>query len=262
MAEAQKGFATLDDVDTGTFVRFIEWAHKTYYTAAEFAIVVEEDSNSPGSCTDDDQASNNGETPSLDNGIQALNTYAAEAEEDCWGKFPSSIKKSKLRKRISSPKAAITPTSRENLMHSFISRRPVERKSAIGVPPPRRNQSSVECYSDVFLSHARLYVFAEKYDIQPLKTLALDELHAILAIFTLYPDRTGDIIDLLRYVYTHTSESREDEEDMRTLMTQYVGYEMDTLMNDEDFKDLMIEDGGPLLDNFMAMVGRRISSAM
>ena len=36
MAEAQKGFATLEDVDKGTFVRFIEWAHRGYYTAAEF----------------------------------------------------------------------------------------------------------------------------------------------------------------------------------------------------------------------------------
>lgn len=36
MAEAQKGFAVLEEVDEGTFERFIEWAYKGYYTAADF----------------------------------------------------------------------------------------------------------------------------------------------------------------------------------------------------------------------------------
>ena len=43
MTEAQEGFATLEDVDEGTFVRFIEWAHKGYYTAADFSTAI----NSP-----------------------------------------------------------------------------------------------------------------------------------------------------------------------------------------------------------------------
>lgn len=33
--------------------------------------------------------------------------------------------------------------------------------------PPRSNEGPLEDYSEVFLSHARVYVFADKYDIEP-----------------------------------------------------------------------------------------------
>lgn len=91
--------------------------------------------------------------------------------------------------------------------------------------------------------------------------LALDELHATLAIFTLYPERTGDIIDLLQYVYANTQPRgpREGVEDMRTLMTEYVGFEMDVLLENYDFRCIVIENGGDLLADFITMVGRRIS---
>lgn len=36
MAEAQKGFAVLEEVVDDPFERFIEWAYKGYYTAAMF----------------------------------------------------------------------------------------------------------------------------------------------------------------------------------------------------------------------------------
>lgn len=252
MAEAQKGFATLEDVDEGTFIRFIEWAHRGFYTAAEYSTLVEEDPDTAGSRTDDDQASNNGAIPDAEDKPEAL------LDEDDWAGYQAPVKKNKS-KGIKLSHNPPPPTAREDLIQSFVSRKPVERKSAIGIPPPRRNQSSAEDYSDVFLSHARLYVFAEKYDIQPLKMLALDELHAVLAIFTLYLERTEDIVDLLRYVYANTGEPREGVEDMRTLMTHYVGYEMETLIKDTNFRDLMIEDQGDLLGDFMDMVGKRIS---
>ena len=116
-----------------------------------------------------------------------------------------------------------------------------------------------EDYTDVFLSHARLYVFAAKWLIQPLRVLALEELHATLTAYTLYPERTGDILDLLRCFYPETGEPREGLEDMRALMMQYMGYEMETLIECEDFKKLIIENGGELLGDFMTIVKRRIS---
>lgn len=279
MAEGQQGFATLEDVDEGTFVRFIEWAHKGSYTAAEFAGVVEENPKIAGLCTNDDQASKSGEIPIpeeidepfVDGEIPAegYNMPEPPAEiEDGWGSWgggASSSKKSKSKKKTFN---TTPPTTREDLRQSFVSRRPVVRKSAIEISPPRRNQSSAEIYSDVFLSHARLYVFAEKYDIQPLKMLALDELHAVLKDFILHVKRTGDIIDLLRYVYANTGESREGVEDMRTLVMQYVGYQMDTMMKNPEFGDLMIKDRGDLtikergdlLSDLLKMVAKRISS--
>ena len=269
MAEAQKGYATLEDVDKDTFVRFIEWAYKKYYTAAEFTTVLEHGSDSAGLCSEDkrvaekpDQRTNNHAVED-DRQIplyQDISVVQMVEEDDGWGGFGRmSSKKAKFKKREPSPESPPPRTAKEDIKHSIISRRPVKRNSPIKVPPTRGNKSSAEVYSEVFLSHARLYVFAEKYDVQALKMLALDELHATLAIYTLYTKRTSDIINLLHYVYSNTSEPSEGVEDLRTLMTQYMGCEMDILTQDEDFRDLMIEDGGALLSDFMTMVGRRIS---
>ena len=75
------------------------------------------------------------------------------------------------------------------------------------MPGPRSNMHPQENYTEVFLSHARLYVFAEKYDIQPLKKLSRQKLQHTLAIYTLYPERVGDITTLLKYVYVNTAET-------------------------------------------------------
>ena len=268
MVEAQNGVATLKEVDKDTFVRFIQWAHKGYYTAAEFTTVVEDGSDSAGLGTEDERVAEKPvqrtEIPAMEDDDQMITASAIPPEPtfeeyDSWGGGPwgTSPKKGKTKKRA--PR-----TAKEALWHSFISRRPVIRKDAIEVPPPRGNKSPAEVYSDVFLSHARLYVFAEQYDIQALKMLALDELYATLAIYTLYTERTADIINLLRYVYCNTSEPSEGVENLRTLATQYVGCKMDILADDEDFKNLMIEDAkdeGALLSDFMTLVGRRIFEA-
>jgi hypothetical protein len=94
---------------------------------------------------------------------------------------------------------------------------------------------------------------------QPLKSLALEELHNTLAIYTLYRRRTGDIVALLRYVYANTGVITRGGDDLRTLLRDYIGYEMGVLMKDKEFQDLMLEDGGPLLRDFMKMVAKRVT---
>lgn len=149
-------------------------------------------------------------------------------------------------------------SSRAELKRFFICRKARVRQESISIPPPRPNLAPDEDYTDVFLSHAQLYFFAEKYDIQVLRMLALETLQNTLAIFTLHKERTGDIIALLRYVYANTNELHDGIEDLRSLLTQYVGYEMDTLILDKEFRNLMIDDGGALLGDFMEMVLKRI----
>ena len=126
------------------------------------------------------------------------------------------------------------------------------------MPPPRANGAPSENYTDVFLSHARLYVFAEQYEIQKLRMLALDNLHNTLKVFHLYKECTGDIISLLRYAYANTNH-RVNGEDLRALLTDYMGFEMDTLMEDGGFRDLMIENGGELSGDYMQLVRKRIA---
>ena len=265
MAEAQKGFAIIEDVSDDTFVRFIQWAYNGYYDAAKYVLDLESPNSSDNEKNDTNVVVNEPAKLPFDWSIEPEAEPAAEPPTPGWGNFGSGKKSSKKRDKasyeVSVPyaDASTTRSSKKYLKECFIVRKETVRKYSISLPQSRENQAPNEDYTEVFLSHARLYIFAEKYDIQPLKALALEELQAMLAIFNLHIERTGDIIALLRYVYDNTGESTEGVEDMRTLMTHYVGYEMDTLMKDDDFRDLMIEDGGALLGDFMKMVGKRIS---
>ncbi|KAI9808038.1 MAG: hypothetical protein M1827_007544 [Pycnora praestabilis] len=246
MAEAQKGFAVLEEVDEGTFERFIEWAYKGYYTVANFELEAssppppfpcsEEECQKPEWIEDPPADA----LPAAELTVEPISAMEPPTDWDL-----GSFKKGKRRNKTK---------TRQELKESFIHHEHTVRREMISIPHTRANQGVNEDYTEVFLSHARLYVFAEKYDIQSLKTLALEELHNTLAIYTLYRRRTGDIVALLRYVYANTGVG----EDLRTLLRDYIGYEMSVMMKDEEFKVLMVEDGGPLLSDFMEMVAKRI----
>ena len=121
---------------------------------------------------------------------------------------------------------------------------------------PRANSAPSEDYTSVFLSHAHIYVFAEKFDIQPLKGLALKNLHQTLTKFTLWPECVGDIVALARFVYNQTSEPVDGAEPIRSMLKRYIGYEMDVLVEDTGFRDLLGENR-ELLNDFCSMVGER-----
>ena len=125
--------------------------------------------------------------------------------------------------------------------------------------PPRANKLSSEDYTEVFLSHARMYVFADKYDIQPLKMSAIRRLHQTLKVFKLYPARVADITSLIKYTYSNTKDSDNEPDQMRALLIHYVGSEMDILVKSEELKKL-IEEGGPFVGDFLGVVGRTIRS--
>lgn len=122
---------------------------------------------------------------------------------------------------------------------------------------PRANSSPSEDYTDVFLSHARVYVFAEKFDIQPLKRMAMKVLHQTLSIFTLWPECLEDIVALVRFVYSETSKPAHGGEPMRSLLMRYISYEMDVLIGAVGFRDLL-EENRDFLDNFCSYVKRRL----
>ena len=154
------------------------------------------------------------------------------------------------------PEPQALKSSKVIFKESFFARKYKTRQDTITIPTPRPNEQPNENYTPVFLCHAHLYVFARKYDILPLEALALENLHMTLDKFTLYAERTGDIVELLRYIYGSLTSTWEAEE-MREMLRGYIGFEMDVLMKDRDFRGLMKEEGD-LLDDFVEMVGKRI----
>jgi hypothetical protein len=123
---------------------------------------------------------------------------------------------------------------------------------------PVRNKSYNENYLPVFLGHARLYVFADKYDIQPLKLLALKKLHQTLTIFTLYAQRVGDIVGLVKFTYENTVEravsshgntvDRVVTEELRDLVMEYVVSKLEKILGEEF--DHLIREGGDFVVDF------------
>ena len=83
---------------------------------------------------------------------------------------------------------------------------------------PRKNRESCEDYTEVFLCHARLYVFADKYDVGPLRDLSLHKLQRTLAEFILDDKRAEDIVNLLRYNYSNITDCSESIDDLRLLV--------------------------------------------
>ncbi|KAF2177022.1 hypothetical protein K469DRAFT_604966, partial [Zopfia rhizophila CBS 207.26] len=122
---------------------------------------------------------------------------------------------------------------------------------------PRSNSTSNEDFTEVFLAHVCLYSFADKYLIQPLRSLALHKLHQTLKGFKLYHTLVGDIIELARYAYPsdHTPDRNEDGtiDGLQQLITEYIAYEADVIGKSMEFSELM-EEGGQFVGDFWRIV--------
>jgi hypothetical protein len=97
------------------------------------------------------------------------------------------------------------------------------------------NTDPVDNYADVFLSHAEVYCFAYSTDWVSLCALSLHRLIRLLVSFTLYEERTGDIVKLLKFVF----EESERLQEMQHVLVDYAAWNMEILMRDVDFQELL-----------------------
>ena len=227
LSEAHQGFAILDEVEKDTFVRFIIWMYNKDYPEAQHAIIVPE-----------------GDLPKE-------SAQAGQDPDDDWSFWGSKKDKKKGKKKAELEKQSLKETFLE------LQIKLEKANDSDGAPAFRSNQSATEDYTQVFFSHAKMYVFAEKYDIQPLRQLALYKLHRCLAIHTLFEERVSEITDLLKYVYANTAETKSETEDIRTVLAHYVGTEMNTLSKHGDIKGLFVENE-EMMSDFLDMFASRI----
>jgi hypothetical protein len=95
-----------------------------------------------------------------------------------------------------------------------------------------------EDYTNIFLSHARLYVFAECYGITGLMELSLNELHSTLVTFTLHDERVNDIVALVSYCYENLV-----PESLREIVALYAACKVEKLWPSEEFQALVETHG-------------------
>jgi hypothetical protein len=97
------------------------------------------------------------------------------------------------------------------------------------------NNDPADNYANVFLSHAEVYSFAYTTHWGSLCALSLYRLIRSLASFTLFEERTGDIVKLLKFVF----EEKENMHDMRDVLVHYAAWNVEILMRDADFRQLL-----------------------
>lgn len=120
-----------------------------------------------------------------------------------------------------------------------------------------KGQEPRENCTEVFLCHARLYAFAEKYDIEPLKGLTKQKMHRSLVSLVLHKERAGDIVALLRYIYANTPDRDHATDELRELVMKYVVCKYEIMASSEAFLDLM-EEGGACVRECLKMLSAMI----
>jgi hypothetical protein len=114
-------------------------------------------------------------------------------------------------------------------------------------------------FTPVFLAHARLFAFAERYRILSLKSLVLQKLHQTLVRFEIHAGRISDIVELVRYAYSKEYDSGIDPmkvldaEELRVLVTMYVASKYSDLQGSKEFEALL-EDGGPFVPYLLRLL--------
>ena len=227
MKEARIGTVTWEHVDEETFARWAQFLYTGDYSPASCVIAAD-----PATCFEETSSSPEPQADALPD--LSLDQWSfqelSKAKQPAWKGGESSE-----RCRF------------HDLANPIPSVSKISNKSKI-----RPNGSSIEDYSPVFLGHARLYVFAEKWGIESLQTLALHKLHATLCKYKPYQERYGDVTELIKYTYQNTP-TRESIDGLRALVTKYVAQEQRQIAKSEPCLSL-VEDEGSFARDLLSMV--------
>jgi hypothetical protein len=110
------------------------------------------------------------------------------------------------------------------------------------------SEGSDENIGEVLLLHASLYVLAEKWGIDSLKSLALYKLHQTLKMLELDGPKVTHIIKLARYSYSDENIPDLDNgtDGLRNLICQYAAANVEVLSEHLPFTKI-IEEGGAFI---------------
>lgn len=275
MSEAKESCAWLEDVDESTFIRFSQYAYTGDYIAADPEILLDSSTIActpskltPGFDLNESVAVSSKKPPLSDHEPfeftamphdhkpeteRDLDLIDDQKKEDDWG----SIRK-KPKMEVKDWQIDDKPKIGKSAPKRKASKRNETKTSTVSKPlfNPRKNRESCEDYTEVFLCHARLYAFAEKYDIAPLRKLSVKRLHQTLSVFTLYKERVGDILTLMRYTYANTVRRSRPDDPLRSLLIHYATCVVEDLIPSSDFKALLEEPGELASDLVVKMINR------
>lgn len=110
--------------------------------------------------------------------------------------------------------------------------------------------------------HARVYVFANKYDIPELHILVLDKLHQALCSYKVAENQMGKVIDLTQFSYsndnTRDNEAGQVRDSLRSMVVHFVVCVFETIEKNDSFLAL-VEKGGFFERDLTGLLGKRIT---
>ncbi|KAL2418236.1 hypothetical protein ABEF95_005767 [Exophiala dermatitidis] len=261
MSEAEERCAYIEDIDEATFNRFVEFAYTGDYS-------VPDPTFKP--ISDDEDPPNSLGTPA-NHKIERL--AEDEPTNFSWGfetKKTISGRRRKVRRNgwtessnqghisepippMQEPGFGIERQAEPQQWRDFRSKAHIRERPAW---EPRKNIRPDEDYEPVFMCHASLYVFSDRYSIEPLRELVLQKLRLTLSRFTLFAERTGDIVHLLKYTYANTMDHDSGIDTLRNLVTDYAVCEIEKMATDHEFLDYLTEEGFAAKDLMVKLVQR------
>ncbi|KAG5953771.1 hypothetical protein E4U58_000289 [Claviceps cyperi] len=122
---------------------------------------------------------------------------------------------------------------------------------------PLREGSMTTDYSEFFIAHAKVFVFADYYGVVELMNLSMTRLHKALCLFRLSSERIGDILAFVRFCYERPGPDR-----LKKLVASYSAAVIDPCVSEEVaqfFQELLKERGDFAADIAWFMACRLMS---
>ncbi|KAL1310464.1 hypothetical protein AAFC00_000758 [Neodothiora populina] len=233
MKEAKEQCVTIEDVTSATFLCFAEFVYTGDYTAVEPII-------------EKIYQSEEKDDKDKDNDSYDEDTVDRRYNGKSWRKVGVPAQWNQQRRVEHAQLNGSYSQSGTALLNKFRESAPTFKTTLAW--QPRTNTGPDENYVPVFLGHARLYVFGDKYGMTLLQELALKKLHLTLARFCLYEARVGDIIELITFTYDNTADVQGSQDPLRALVAKYAACHFPDLLRNKIFKKASTDDGSIATD--------------
>lgn len=235
LSESQSARTIWNDVSKDTFVRFVQFAYTGDYSipvmdARETAVG---DEDVCGEVYEDSVAEEIIEEP--------VPEPRSAPVDFGWGSFTT--KKPKTPKK----------PSRKAVFNALTFHLLSPRNHYDDTLEPSDTFDPDKVYSHVFISHAALWILGDYHLIDSLKALALYKLYKTLRIFQPNNKNVGDVIDLVKYVYSEEGGGggvNEGISELRNLVCQFIAVNATALSDDEKFMEFLAEGGHFVKDFF------------
>ncbi|KAF3035606.1 hypothetical protein E8E11_001745 [Didymella keratinophila] len=189
LSEAHTRTAELEDIDPGTFDRFVKYAYRRDYTVPTWTrdegVATPDDTPPTPPAPEVEPTVAESDPPPPDAPPVDVVPRSPSPPLDPWGSWQTSTKK---RKKV---------TMRSNFARRvYLYKDQKPRDALLDGFEPTSNSSADQDFTSIFLAHAQLYSLADMRLVLPFKILALHKLHSTLSSFSLYEERLGDVLEL------------------------------------------------------------------